>query len=128
MASWSPIQRWSDVDFLSTTDVGRLVPALAEKDAQSEASEWEFRERREREEERSVEAEKLGAEGDVRRTGVGYGGGLSFPLLLLPSFLAISLVHIISSWDRPGRRAKGSLQRAAFARTADGKRTLCTSP
>jgi len=33
------------LDFLSTTDVGRLVPA--EGDAQSEASEWELRERRE---------------------------------------------------------------------------------
>jgi hypothetical protein len=42
--------------------VGRLAPALAEEDAQSEASEWELRERREREEERRVEAEELGAE------------------------------------------------------------------
>jgi hypothetical protein len=41
------------LDFVSTADVGRLVPALAEDDAQSEASEWEHRERREREEERS---------------------------------------------------------------------------
>ena len=44
------------LDFLSTTDVGRLVPA--EEDAGSEVSE---RERREQEEERSVQAEKLGA-------------------------------------------------------------------
>jgi len=29
----------SVLDFLSTTDVGRLVPVLAEEDAQSEASE-----------------------------------------------------------------------------------------
>ena len=50
------------LDFLSTTDVGRLVPPPAEEDAQSEASEWELRERREREEERRVEAEELGAE------------------------------------------------------------------
>jgi hypothetical protein len=35
------------LDFLSTTDVGRPVPAPGE-DAQSEASEWELRERRER--------------------------------------------------------------------------------
>jgi hypothetical protein len=48
------------LDFLSTTDVGRLVPV--EEDAQSEASEWELRERREREEERREEAEGLGAE------------------------------------------------------------------
>jgi hypothetical protein len=36
------------LDFLSTTDVGRRVPTPAEEDAQSEASEWELRERRER--------------------------------------------------------------------------------
>jgi hypothetical protein len=35
------------LDFLATTDVGRRVPAPAEEDAQSEASEWELRERRE---------------------------------------------------------------------------------
>jgi hypothetical protein len=50
------------LDFLSTTDVGRLVLAPAEEHAQSETSEWELRERREREEEREVEAEGLGAE------------------------------------------------------------------
>jgi hypothetical protein len=37
------------LDFLSTTDVGRLVPGQVEEDAQSEASEWELRERSERE-------------------------------------------------------------------------------
>ena len=50
------------LDFLSTTDVGRLVPS--EEDAGSEASEWELRERREREEERRADAEELGAEGE----------------------------------------------------------------
>jgi hypothetical protein len=50
------------LDFLATTDVGRLAPAPAEEDAQSEASEWELRERSDREEERRVEAEELGAE------------------------------------------------------------------
>ena len=50
------------LDFLATTDVGRLVPVPAEEDAQSEASEWELRERREREEERMAEAEEMGAE------------------------------------------------------------------
>jgi hypothetical protein len=50
------------LDFLATTDVGRLVPAPAEEDGQSEVSEWELRERREREEERRMEAEELGAE------------------------------------------------------------------
>jgi ribonuclease HI len=50
------------LDFLSTTDVGRLVPARAEDDAQSVESEWDLRERREREEERRAEVERLGAE------------------------------------------------------------------
>ena len=50
------------LDFLSSTDVGRLVPPLEEEgDAGSEVSEWELRERREREEEREAEAEELGA-------------------------------------------------------------------
>jgi len=49
-------------DFLSATEVKRRVPA--EEDAGSEASEWE---RREREEERLVEAEGLGAAGEVVR-------------------------------------------------------------
>jgi len=38
----------ASLDFLFPTDVGRLAPALAEEDAQTEASEWELRERRER--------------------------------------------------------------------------------
>jgi len=47
------------LDFLSSTDVGRLVPPLkAEDDAGSEVSEWELRERRERDEER-VDWEEL---------------------------------------------------------------------
>ena len=54
------------LDFLSTTDVGRLVPAPVEEDPQSEASEWELRERREQEEERRAEAEELGAEAEER--------------------------------------------------------------
>ena len=58
------------LDFLSSTDVGRLVPPEEETDAGSEASEWELRERREREEEREAEAEALGAEGEL-------GGGAS---------------------------------------------------
>jgi hypothetical protein len=49
------------LDFLSTTDVGRLVPAPVEEEAQSETSEWELWQRREREEERRAEAEGLGA-------------------------------------------------------------------
>ena len=38
-------------DLLAATDVGRLAPKPAEEDAQSEASEWELRERNGREEE-----------------------------------------------------------------------------
>ena len=44
------------LDFLSSTDVGKIVPAVeAEDDAGSEASEWELRERQEREDERRAE-------------------------------------------------------------------------
>ena len=46
------------LDFLSTTDVGRQVPA--EEYAGTEVSEWELRERREREYPRRAEAEELG--------------------------------------------------------------------
>ena len=42
------------LDFLSSTDVGRLVPPLEEGDARSEVSGWVLRERREREEEREA--------------------------------------------------------------------------
>jgi len=75
----------------------------------------------------------------VRREG-GVGGESRFFLLfhLSESFLSaavsfafssvrtlslsfVSLVRTTSSWDRLGRRVKGSLQRAATARTADGK-------
>jgi ribonuclease HI len=52
----------SVLDFLSSTDVGKIVPAVEEDGAGSEVSEWELRERREREEEREAEAEALGAE------------------------------------------------------------------
>jgi hypothetical protein len=47
------------LDFLSATDVGRLVSA--EEDTVCEVSEWELRERREREEERGAEADGLDA-------------------------------------------------------------------
>jgi len=46
------------LDFLSTTDAGRLVPTPAEEDIQSEMSEWK------QEEERRAEAEELGAGGE----------------------------------------------------------------
>ena len=69
------------LDFLSSTDVGRLVPPLEEEgDAGSEVSEWELRERREREEQREAEAEELGAE---------LGAGEDLPLFLsTPAFMA----------------------------------------
>jgi len=67
----------SVLDFLSTTNVGRFVPA--EEDAGSEVSE---RERREREEERRAEAEALGAWEEL-------GAGEELPLVLpKPSFTA----------------------------------------
>jgi len=121
------------LDFLSSTDVGRLVPPLEEADAGSEVSEWELRERREREE----EAEELGAAGELGAggshrcscphplhafcgRGVGFGDGfLCSPLCL--SFV-ISLVCFQKfSGTGLGGGQKGSLQRAATARTADGK-------
>jgi len=65
------------LDILSTTDVGRLLPA--EEDAGSEVLEREHREHREhreQEEERRAEAEELGA-------------GEELPLFLpTPSFMA----------------------------------------
>ena len=55
------------MDFLSSTDVGKIVPAVEVDDTGSEVSEWELRERKEREEEMEVEAVALGAEdeGDI---------------------------------------------------------------
>ena len=70
------------LDFRSSTDAGGLVPMLKEEDdAGSEASEWELRERRERQEEREGEAEALGAVDDM-------GDGEELPLFLrTPSFM-----------------------------------------
>ena len=50
------------LDFLSSTDIGKIVPAEEGDNAESEASEWKLRERAEQEEERRVEAETLGME------------------------------------------------------------------
>jgi hypothetical protein len=75
------------LDFLSTTDVGRLVPAPVEEDAQSETLEWQFRERSEREEVRRREAEELGE------------GGEEQPLFLpTPSFM----VSTEEEWSHEG--------------------------
>jgi len=70
------------LDFLSTTDVGRLAPA--EEGAGSEVSEWERRERREGEEERKAEAE-VEALGAVEEFGVGEELPLFPPM---PPFMA----------------------------------------
>jgi len=44
------------LDFLTATDVGRLVPPVEEDGPLSQTSEWELRERKEREEEQEAEA------------------------------------------------------------------------
>jgi len=71
------------LDFLTATDVGRTAPAVEEvADVESEVSEGELRERREREEGREVEAAALGA-GDEA------GDGEEPPLFLpTPPFMA----------------------------------------
>jgi len=54
------------LDFLYSTDVGRLVPPLKkEDDAGSEVSEWELRERQQRQEEGEGEGEAPGAGDDM---------------------------------------------------------------
>jgi hypothetical protein len=109
------------LNFLATTDVGRRVPAPAEEDVQSEASEWELRERRKREEERRAEARRRGR-GTVVPPHARLYGICGRGVRMCVSFIVISLVRLLSPWDRPWRRAKGSLQRA-IARTAAGKRS-----
>jgi len=68
------------LDFLSSTEVGKIVPAVEEEDdVGSETSEWELRERQEREEKRRVE--ELGAENEA-------AAGEEPPLFLpTPSFM-----------------------------------------
>jgi len=114
------------LNFLPTTDVGRLFPAPAEGDAQRDASEWERRERRERrerEEERRVEAEERGAKGkeqplflttpslhSVGGTGVGCGGGSSFSFVLsrvsplCSPWCASYLLRTVLAWAAGNRR------------------------
>jgi len=95
------------LDFLSTTDVGRLAPTA--EDAGSELSEWELWERREKE-----GWKPRGWVARVRnnlpswRPQEGVGGGYGFLCYLFCLSFVISLVRIISPWDRPGRRAKGA--------------------
>ena len=67
--------------FLTSTDVGMIVPPPEENDAGSEVSEWELRERRDREEERGAEA--LGAADGV-------GAGEELPQFLPTPPLMVS--------------------------------------
>ena len=125
------------LDFLSTTDVGRLVPPEYEGDAGSKVSEWKLRERQEREEERGAEAAVLGAGEEL--------GGEEQPLFLPTPLHGIgrrvggccassclficrlSLVRITSSWDRPGRRAnRGACNEPPSADC--GREPDCTYP
>jgi len=108
------------LDFLSATDVGKLVPA--EGDAGSEVSEWELRECRER----AGGREEGGGEGAGCRGGTiavpthaffhgicrwRVGGGTRFPLLFLWfGLFSFFGAHYIFSGQ--GRGQKGSLQRA----------------
>jgi len=94
-----------------------MAPTRGEEDTQSEASEWELRERREREEESSQEAEKLGAEEEpplfrpvpsfMASAAEEQGTrGCFFRLSFVTSFVisfVISLVRSATSWDRLGR-------------------------
>jgi len=65
------------LDFLTATDVGRLVPPVEGDGAGSQTSEWELRERKEREEEQEVGAAEAS------------GTGEELPLFLpTPSFMA----------------------------------------
>jgi hypothetical protein len=117
------------LDFVSTTDVGRLVPAPIEEDTQSEASEWklwrgEKGKRRGEQRLRSwaprsrnpCSSPRLSSWHLQKRS----ESSSSFHFVIL---FVISLVRLLYSWDRPGQRAKESLQRAAIARTAAGKRS-----
>jgi len=102
--------------------------------SEAELGEWE----------QGAEAEELGAGGGganyhyprPRLTSwrlqerVGEKAALSFVPSFCPSrplgyfSFVIPLARITSSWERPGRRAAGSLQRAATAQTAGRKRTI----
>jgi len=112
------------LDFLSTTDVGRLVPA--EEDAGSEVSGWERRERRsgKRSEGWKPRSWVLGRNHRCScpcplswRPQTGVGVGVLPSVLSLLSFCSLCcgfLSALLLSWDRPGWRAKGSLQGAAL--------------
>jgi len=108
-------------------EVGKTVPAV-EEDARSEASEWEIRERAEREEERRAEVVALGMEVEELplflptpplHGGGGVGDGHEFPIF---SLLCVSLVRFtLFPKDRPGQRAIGMLARRRPVWSAAGK-------
>jgi len=92
----------------------------------------ELRERRAREEERMAEVEELGAEGEEHplllptppswRPRKRSWAQVTFSSVLSFVFLCdFFFVRIISSRDRPGRRVKRSLQRAACGLTEVGR-------
>ena len=99
-------------------------------DAESEVSEWELRERMEREEERGAETEALGAEvevGDGEEPplfhptpvhGVGWrgvGDGHTFPSV----FPLLFPWRVLSSPGQAWAEGKGALATSRLARTAD---------
>ena len=117
------------LDFLTSTDVGRLVPPLEENGAGSQASEWELRERRERGEKNRRKRQRRWAlwgragrnshcsfpppiHGIGRRVGDGSRVSLFSPL-------SISLDASTFSWDRPARRQR----RACNGPPLRGRRT-----
>jgi hypothetical protein len=121
------------LEFLSTTDVGRRVPPPAEDDAQSEASEWELRELRERDEEQRQEAEEqplflLTPPSWPLREKSRSLRAVFFCLSFVISFVVSLVPSIILGTGLGG--GQGELQRATLARTADrnGQRVLRHDP
>jgi len=122
------------LDFLASTDVGRLVPPLEEGDARGEVPEWELREHREREEEQEAEAEELGGGGTAavpahallhgigrRRVGDGRFSFVTF----LCGFLGAHLIFLGQAW------AEGKGELATCRHCADCGRenwVKCTPP
>jgi len=123
------------LDFLSTTEVGRLVPT--EEGAESEASGWEIRQRQEREEERRPEALGLGREHRCSyphryppswhpQTRTWGGGGVTLSFCVFSLFLLFfGAYHIILG--RAWAEGEGELATCRHARTVDGETwTKCT--
>ena len=111
----------SVLDFLSSTDVSKIVPtADVEDNAGGGASEGELREKGEREEEREPEVVALGTGND------GQAREEHRLFLLTPPFMvwlkrsrgrmgvSFPWCVFIFSWDRPGWRAGGCLHCAAM--------------